>query len=72
MRAISWVDVPWDQALDTILKTKHLHAERSGNLLRVVTHDEFMREMAEQAQERSQARSPAVSTEVIVLPHGQR
>ncbi len=44
MRAISWVDVPWDQALDAILKTKHLHAERSGNLLRIVTHDEYMRE----------------------------
>jgi type IV pilus assembly protein PilQ len=63
MRAISWEDVPWDQALDMILKTKHLHAERSGNMLRIVSNEEFLREMAE--------RSPAVSTQILVLPSGQ-
>lgn len=35
--SLSLVDVPWDQALDVILHTLHLGAERSNNILRVVT-----------------------------------
>src|SRR5579885_3829241 len=46
MRAISWEDVPWDQALDMILKTKHLHAERHGNMLRIVTNEEYLKEVS--------------------------
>jgi type II secretory pathway component HofQ len=47
--------VPWDQALDTILRTKRLHAERDGNLLRIVTNAEFVQE----ANEQLRAREPA-------------
>jgi type IV pilus assembly protein PilQ len=34
---LSLEDVPWDQALDVILHTKQLGAERTHNLLRIVT-----------------------------------
>ncbi|MFZ9595036.1 MAG: type IV pilus secretin PilQ [Bdellovibrionia bacterium] len=34
---LSLVDVPWDQALDVVLHTLHLGAERSNNILRVST-----------------------------------
>jgi type IV pilus assembly protein PilQ len=34
---LSLVDVPWDQALDVILNTKQLGAERQGSVLRIVT-----------------------------------
>ena len=34
---VSMTEVPWDQALDVILHTKHLGAERNNNLLRIVT-----------------------------------
>ncbi len=36
--------VPWDQALDILLKTNKLVAERSGNVLRVVTLDSMTKE----------------------------
>ena len=34
---LSLVEVPWDQALDVILRTRQLGAERSNNILRVVS-----------------------------------
>lgn len=34
---LSLVDVPWDQALDVVLKTLQLGADRNGNVLRVMT-----------------------------------
>jgi type IV pilus assembly protein PilQ len=34
---LSLVDVPWDQALDIVLDSNKLGAERSGNILRVAT-----------------------------------
>ena len=45
MNAISWEAVPWDQALDLILRSKRLRARRKGNLLRIMTHEEYLREM---------------------------
>jgi len=53
--SVSWDDVPWDQALDMILKTKRLHAERDGNMLRIVTNEEFVREQDEQRKSREPA-----------------
>lgn len=38
------VDVPWDQALDIILKSNKLAAERNGNVLRVTTLDNLTKE----------------------------
>lgn len=35
--SISLNDVPWDQALDVVLQTLHLGADRRGNVLRVMT-----------------------------------
>ncbi len=40
----SMIDVPWDQALDTILHTNRLGAERNGNILRIVTLDSLTKE----------------------------
>lgn len=34
---LSLVDVPWDQALDVVLHTKGLGAERNNNILRILT-----------------------------------
>jgi type IV pilus assembly protein PilQ len=45
MSALSWDAVPWDQALDVILKTKRLRARREGNLLRIMTHEQYLREL---------------------------
>lgn len=41
---INLVDVPWDQALDMILHSQKLAAERSGNILRVTTVDSLTKE----------------------------
>ncbi len=38
---LSLVDVPWDQALDVILNTMRLSAERSHNILRILTLENF-------------------------------
>lgn len=41
---LSLVDVPWDQALDVILNTLKLGAERNNNILRVLTLDNMAAE----------------------------
>ena len=42
--SMNLVDVPWDQALDIILKSNKLAAERNGNVLRVTTLDNLTKE----------------------------
>jgi type IV pilus assembly protein PilQ len=42
--SLSLVDVPWDQALDLILQTQQLAAERSNNVLRILPLADFTRE----------------------------
>src|SRR5262249_50927494 len=56
------VDVPWDQALDVILKINGLTQERSGNIIRVVPLTKFTQER----QERLQAQKTEVETEPLV------
>lgn len=60
---LSLEDVPWDQALDVILQTQKLGAERSANLLRIVTlanlTSEKQAELA--AQQATEASAPRVT-----------
>lgn len=56
-------DVPWDQALDLILKGHRLAAERYGNVLRVTTLDALSHEKEAEAfaQKASEAAEPLVA-----------
>lgn len=56
------VDVPWDQALDVILKINGLAQERSGNIIRVAPLAKFTQER----QERVQAQVSEVQAEPLV------
>lgn len=61
--SLSLVEVPWDQALDTILHTQHLGAERNNNILRVVTLANLTQEKQQELQAKlaSEANSPRVT-----------
>jgi type IV pilus assembly protein PilQ len=41
---LSLIDVPWDQALDVVLRMKQLGAERNHNILRIMTLQELTTE----------------------------
>ncbi|MGE3538250.1 MAG: type IV pilus secretin PilQ [Candidatus Tectimicrobiota bacterium] len=56
------VDVPWDQALDVILKINGLAQERSGNIIRVGPLEKFTVER----QERLKARVTEVQAEPVM------
>ena len=56
------VDVPWDQALDVILKINGLAQERSGNIIRVAPLAKFTSER----RERVQALATEVQAELLV------
>jgi type IV pilus assembly protein PilQ len=60
---LSLVDVPWDQALDVVLHTLHLGAERNNNILRITTLTSLTQEKQEQlsAQRASEATAPKVT-----------
>lgn len=56
------VDVPWDQALDVILKINGLAQERSGNIIRVAP----LTKITQERQERVQALKTEVELEPLV------
>ncbi len=56
---LSLVDVPWDLALDTILSTNRLGAERTGNVLRVALLATLTAEKTAQQQARLAAENNA-------------
>lgn len=60
---LSLIDVPWDQALDVVLHTLHLGAERSHNILRVVTLSDLTNEKLEEykAIQAAEASAPRVT-----------
>lgn len=60
---ISLENVPWDQALDVVLETMRLGAERSHNVLRITTLTNLTREKIEQlkAKEATHANAPRVT-----------
>jgi type IV pilus assembly protein PilQ len=65
---LSMINVPWDQALDVILRTQKLGAERNNNLLRIVSLTDLTNEKQEElaAQEASEASAPRV-TKVVPI-----
>ncbi len=56
---LSLVDVPWDLALDTVLSTNRLGAERTGNVLRVALLSTLTSEKTAQQQARLAAENNA-------------
>lgn len=56
---LSLVDVPWDQVLDVVLSTMKLGAERSNNILRVMTLAELTQLKQEQLQTKALAQQAA-------------
>ena len=70
--SLSLVDVPWDQALDVVLHTLHLGAERNANVLRVVTLKSFLEEKQEQikAEKLSKASAPRI-TQVFPISYAK-
>jgi len=61
--SLSLTDVPWDQALDVVLHTLHLGADRNANILRVVTLKNFLEEKQEQlrAEKLANASAPRIT-----------
>ena len=70
--SLSLVDVPWDQALDVVLHTLHLGAERNNNILRVVTLKSFLDEKQEQlkAEKLAKASAPRI-TQVFPISYAK-
>lgn len=60
---LSLIDVPWDQALDVILHTKQLGAERNNNILRIVTLSNLTQEKQAEmsAKKASEATAPRIT-----------
>lgn len=60
---LSLIDVPWDQALDVILHTKQLGAERNNNILRIVTLTNLTQEKQAEmsAKKASEATAPRIT-----------
>jgi type IV pilus assembly protein PilQ len=57
-------EVPWDQALDIVLKNNGLSKELDGNVLRIVTQDTLRRE-AESQRDLAKAESEAIEPETV-------
>ena len=57
-------EVPWDQALDIVLKNNGLNKELDGNVLRIVTQDTLRRE-ADTKRDLVKAQNDAVQSETV-------
>jgi type IV pilus assembly protein PilQ len=67
---ITMRDVPWDQALDVILKAKGLGAQREGNLIRVAPQAVLEKEMeADLARAKAAVELKPVETRLIGLSY---
>ncbi len=64
---VSLRNVPWDQALDLILKTKGLGKEEMGNVIRVAKYEQIAKEQAALA-EAAKARAPLIPLKVRLIP----
>ncbi|MCM2276754.1 MAG: type IV pilus secretin PilQ [Oligoflexia bacterium] len=56
---LSLVSVPWDQALDVVLQTLKLGAERNNNILRVMSLENLTREKIEEVKASMAAKAAA-------------
>lgn len=69
---ISMKDVPWDQALDVVLKAKGLGMQRDGNLIRVAPAAVLEKELeAEVARARAEVDRKPISTRLIPLSYAE-
>jgi len=64
---VSLRNVPWDQALDLILRSKGLGKEEMGNVIRIAKLDSLAKEQQARA-EAEKARIPLVPLKVRLLP----
>ncbi len=63
-------DVPWDQALDVILKSKSLGMTREGNLIRVAPADKLEKEVEQEiARSKAQIELKPIDTRLIYLSY---
>src|SRR3972149_1302770 len=61
------INVPWDQALDIILKTFSLGKSFEGNIIRIAPHTVFARE-SDEAVKAKEAELKAISLETKIFP----
>jgi type IV pilus assembly protein PilQ len=64
---VSLRNVPWDQALDLVLRSKGLDKEEMGNVIRVAKIEAIAKEQQARA-EAAKARAPLVPLKVRLLP----
>jgi type IV pilus assembly protein PilQ len=64
---VSLRNVPWDQALDLVLKSKGLGKEEMGNVIRIAKFDQIAKEQKDRA-EAERARLPLVPLKVRIIP----
>ena len=64
---VSLRNVPWDQALDLVLKTKGLGKEEMGNIIRVAKLEDIAKEQ-ESALKAAEARRPLIPLKVRIIP----
>ena len=64
---ISLRNVPWDQALDLVLRAKGLGKEEMGNVIRIAKLDEIAKEQQARA-EAEKARIPLIPLKVRIIP----
>jgi type IV pilus assembly protein PilQ len=64
---VSLRNVPWDQALDLILKTKGLDKEELGNVIRIARFEDIAKEQEARAKA-VEARKPLIPLKVRLIP----
>jgi type IV pilus assembly protein PilQ len=64
---VSLRNVPWDQALDLVLKTKGLDKEEMGNVIRIAKIEDIAKEQQARA-EAAKARAPLIPLKVRIIP----
>jgi type IV pilus assembly protein PilQ len=64
---VSLRNVPWDQALDLILKSKGLGKEEMGNIIRIAKYEQIAKEQQARA-EAEKARAPTLPLKVRIIP----
>jgi type IV pilus assembly protein PilQ len=64
---VSLRNVPWDQALDLVLKSKGLGKEEMGNVIRIAKYDQIAKEQEARAAA-EKARLPLVPLKVRIIP----
>jgi type IV pilus assembly protein PilQ len=64
---VSLRNVPWDQALDLVLKSKGLGKEEMGNIIRIAKFEQIAKEQEDRAKA-EKARAPLVPLKVRIIP----